>query len=203
MSELTREQFIAALEVVDQSSGPLDSLSEPAQIVLSYYDHLRQRVSELERQLQYKDQRITELADERTRYVEMYTAAQQQLQARDREIERLKCCYDIDIHHWKAQLAAREETLALRQVEMVTFIEQLQSRDATITQLEGALARLSKYLPPIIDIKRFEQAPCYLCGYNGQKYYQPKTHPCAQKYQDQQALAQATPASSPTPGPTP
>ena len=35
---------------------------------------------------------------------------------------------------------------------------------------------------PPIDIKRFEQAPCFLCGYNGGGYYQPDTHPCAREY---------------------
>lgn len=30
----------------------------------------------------------------------------------------------------------------------------------------------------------FESPPCYLCGYNGPRYYQPDTHPCAAKYHD-------------------
>jgi hypothetical protein len=33
-----------------------------------------------------------------------------------------------------------------------------------------------------IDTKRFANAPCYLCGYNGRGYYQPQNHPCAGKY---------------------
>lgn len=28
----------------------------------------------------------------------------------------------------------------------------------------------------------FERPPCYICGYNGQLYYQPGMHPCAQFY---------------------
>jgi len=32
-----------------------------------------------------------------------------------------------------------------------------------------------------VDRKRFERAPCYLCGYNGEGYYQ-ASHPCAAKY---------------------
>jgi hypothetical protein len=32
------------------------------------------------------------------------------------------------------------------------------------------------------DRKRFEQAPCYLCGYNGEGYYQPGIHRCAAMY---------------------
>jgi len=36
-----------------------------------------------------------------------------------------------------------------------------------------------------LDRRQFEQAPCYLCGYNGEGYYQPKTHPCAVRYHAQ------------------
>jgi len=36
-----------------------------------------------------------------------------------------------------------------------------------------------------LDTRQFEQAPCYLCGYNGVGYYQPKTHPCAVRYHAQ------------------
>lgn len=33
-----------------------------------------------------------------------------------------------------------------------------------------------------LERKRFERAPCYLCGYNGEGYYQPGNHPCAAMY---------------------
>lgn len=33
-----------------------------------------------------------------------------------------------------------------------------------------------------IDTRRFEQAPCYLCGYNSHSYYQPSVHKCAARY---------------------
>jgi hypothetical protein len=46
------------------------------------------------------------------------------------------------------------------------------------------------------DRKRFEQAPCYLCGYNGAGYYQPATHPCANRYHaSQQGEKRVTPLS--------
>jgi hypothetical protein len=32
------------------------------------------------------------------------------------------------------------------------------------------------------DRKRFEQAPCYLCGYNGAGYYNTQMHRCAEQY---------------------
>jgi hypothetical protein len=34
----------------------------------------------------------------------------------------------------------------------------------------------------VIDTTRFATAPCYLCGYSGAGYFQPKTHPCAVEY---------------------
>jgi hypothetical protein len=40
-----------------------------------------------------------------------------------------------------------------------------------------------------LDRKRFERAPCYLCGYNGEGYYQPDKHPCAARYHAQQPAA--------------
>ena len=39
-------------------------------------------------------------------------------------------------------------------------------------------------LPEPFDRKRFERAPCYVCGYNGPGYYQPDSHPCAKLYHD-------------------
>jgi hypothetical protein len=36
--------------------------------------------------------------------------------------------------------------------------------------------------PIALDVKRFDCAPCYLCGYNGAGYYQPDQHPCATRY---------------------
>lgn len=33
-----------------------------------------------------------------------------------------------------------------------------------------------------VDAERFEDAPCYLCGYSGPGYYQTGTHPCAAGY---------------------
>lgn len=41
-----------------------------------------------------------------------------------------------------------------------------------------------------LDRKRFERAPCYLCGYNGEGYYQPDKHPCAARYHAQQPAAE-------------
>ena len=35
--------------------------------------------------------------------------------------------------------------------------------------------------------KRFESAPCYLCGYNGAGYFQPDQHSCAEFYHSRRA----------------
>ena len=48
--------------------------------------------------------------------------------------------------------------------------------------LAALVAALPKEEPVTIDKARFEQAPCYLCGYNGPGYYQPDTHKCAALY---------------------
>jgi hypothetical protein len=39
-----------------------------------------------------------------------------------------------------------------------------------------------------MDKKRFEIAPCYLCGYNGELYFQPDIHPCAKEYHADDSL---------------
>lgn len=32
------------------------------------------------------------------------------------------------------------------------------------------------------DTRRFQSAPCFICGYNGGGYFQPETHSCAERY---------------------
>lgn len=34
----------------------------------------------------------------------------------------------------------------------------------------------------VLDIVKFEKAPCYRCGYSGHSYFQPGTHKCAADY---------------------
>lgn len=47
-----------------------------------------------------------------------------------------------------------------------------------------------------IDRKRFEKAPCYLCGYNGPGYFQPISHECASRYHAAEVDALFSPASA-------
>ena len=39
-----------------------------------------------------------------------------------------------------------------------------------------------------MDRRRFEHAPCYICGYNGPGYFQPATHKCAKQFHDEGGL---------------
>jgi hypothetical protein len=43
------------------------------------------------------------------------------------------------------------------------------------------------------DRRRFEAAPCYLCGYSGEGYYQVSFHPCAALYHERTAPETTTP----------
>lgn len=53
----------------------------------------------------------------------------------------------------------------------------------TLRKATGEMVRLVETPPEsVMDVARFAQAPCYLCGYNGGGYYQPATHPCAERY---------------------
>ena len=36
--------------------------------------------------------------------------------------------------------------------------------------------------PTPFNVGRFEESPCYICGYHGSGYFQPDTHPCAIAY---------------------
>lgn len=48
-----------------------------------------------------------------------------------------------------------------------------------IKQLEGQKRRLENML---FAAGRMEQAPCFVCGYNGPGYYQPGQHRCAARH---------------------
>ena len=56
-------------------------------------------------------------------------------------------------------------------------------REAVLCELVRAER---KALRKVFDHKKFERAPCYLCGYNGERYYQPSTHSCASLYHSAQ-----------------
>lgn len=46
----------------------------------------------------------------------------------------------------------------------------------------GSLAQLEKYENLLFKMGAMNKAPCFKCGYNGQGYYQPLIHKCAEKH---------------------
>lgn len=65
----------------------------------------------------------------------------------------------------------------------------MQSLDAADALYDAVSARLPDPTPAALvgrmDLKRFEKAPCYICGYNGPNYYQAEVHECAGLYHEQ------------------
>jgi hypothetical protein len=48
------------------------------------------------------------------------------------------------------------------------------------------IQRLKAELTALKQEKLVENAPCFLCGYNGPAYAHPESHPCAAAYRDAQ-----------------
>lgn len=61
---------------------------------------------------------------------------------------------------------------------------------ATFTPLlltDGRLAaraalELKRLQDRLFVLGAMKEAPCFFCGYNGPGYFQPKTHPCAERH---------------------
>jgi len=45
-----------------------------------------------------------------------------------------------------------------------------------------AADRIDALEDELFKIGRMEDSPCFVCGYNGPNYYQPSTHPCAERH---------------------
>ena len=43
------------------------------------------------------------------------------------------------------------------------------------------------------EAMRFDNSPCFICGYNGESYYQPAVHACAKRYHAHHEPAAAAP----------
>ena len=54
-----------------------------------------------------------------------------------------------------------------------------QWRDDLIELLEPQVAELEDEL---FAAGRMDNPPCFVCGYNGESYYNPKVHPCAARH---------------------
>ena len=55
------------------------------------------------------------------------------------------------------------------------------------TRLEGSPTcsadnRITKLEDMLFERGTMNEPPCFCCGYNGQGYYQPSTHPCAERH---------------------
>lgn len=70
--------------------------------------------------------------------------------------------------HWYSPAAVRAR---------VEAVSRRASRE--IKQMEGQRRRLEDML---FAAGRMEQAPCFVCGYNGPDYYQPNAHKCAARH---------------------
>lgn len=60
-----------------------------------------------------------------------------------------------------------------------------------LAALRELLARREREATPftVKEATRFDNAPCFICGYNGANYYQPEAHPCALRYHAHHTLA--------------
>ena len=45
-----------------------------------------------------------------------------------------------------------------------------------------AFARIKKLEDRLFQLGEMNRQPCFVCGYNGEGYYQPDKHPCAERH---------------------
>ena len=58
-----------------------------------------------------------------------------------------------------------------------------QLAERRLAECQEDAGRWREYIgKPDVFIAAFENAPCFICGYNGPNYYQPSAHKCAEKY---------------------
>lgn len=55
---------------------------------------------------------------------------------------------------------------------------------AILAHVEAQAAEIKRLRKLAMTTHLFEEAPCFLCGYNGPGYYQPEQHPCAALYHE-------------------
>lgn len=56
--------------------------------------------------------------------------------------------------------------------------------DALAADLAATLDKLAKVEEIAFALGAMEDPPCFVCGYNGPDYFQPGTHPCAQRHHE-------------------
>lgn len=77
-----------------------------------------------------------------------------------------KCFYDADIPDLFEQVG-----------DMKVICKRCSTTHSVVVREKEHVVIPSNFNPQL-----FTQAPCYLCGYNGEMYYQPTKHPCAKFY---------------------
>lgn len=55
---------------------------------------------------------------------------------------------------------------------------------ALLAHVDAQAAEIKRLRKLAMTTHLFEEAPCFLCGYNGPGYYQPEQHPCAALYHE-------------------
>ncbi len=106
-----------------------------------------------------------------------------------REVEQRVTDIEGRLHHLGAEVARKDLDFPPRAEmgAMAARIAKLETALVSPAGLGGPLPALelpADALPPV-DTARFAKAPCYLCGYNSEHYYQPDTHPCAARFHAQ------------------
>jgi len=72
----------------------------------------------------------------------------------------------------------------VRRLDINGLCLSIQNLEVRIDQMRG-VPSAGVARPQRMDLKRFQKAPCYICGYNGPNYYQPEVHDCAGLYHEQ------------------
>lgn len=82
----------------------------------------------------------------------------------------------------KAQYTAKVSELEADHEREITAkdaeIERLTKENAS---LKAQVERLSAWQTSVLRRRGLSDAPCDVCGYNGEGYYQPSTHSCASR----------------------
>ena len=65
---------------------------------------------------------------------------------------------------------------------MIELKEEPQSLQASASPPCSAADRIAKLEDMLFERGAMNEPPCFCCGYNGPGYYQPSTHPCAERH---------------------
>lgn len=69
-------------------------------------------------------------------------------------------------------------------IEPAVFLMTANEASTILAHVEAQAAEIKRLRKLAMTTHLFEEAPCFLCGYNGPGYYQPEQHPCAALYHE-------------------